>query len=93
MAKQNSYQRTNGLILGGHEAMAKIYKPRVVLVRDVMALSYHVLAQTFGMVGKAQLDGIRHALIEDITHWPGPMASWRESAARLRGEAEHGNLM
>lgn len=91
---QNRYQsQVGGILASSHHAMAGVTKPKVLLVRQVMHLSYATLAQTFNMVGKAQLDGIRHAMIEDISRWPGPMCSWRESASRLIGESSHGNLI
>ncbi len=89
---QNVYKSQSGVLMASHQALKTLYVPKVLLCRQVMGLSYAVLAKTFNMVGKAQLEGIRHAMIEDIDQWQGPMCSWRESAARLLGESRHGNL-
>lgn len=85
---QNSYRNLGaGQVLGDHKAMraiANTFDNRVMVCRQVLRLSYLTLHEAFqGMKGKAQLDGMRHAMIEDIAAWPGPVTSWRESAARI----------
>lgn len=90
--KQNTYRDLGGATLGGHEAMEKLYRPKVVLVRDVMRLSAATIAATFNVVGKHYIEGLRFAMIEEIDKWPGPMCSWKESANRILGVVEHTDL-
>ncbi len=84
--KQNSYKSLGeGLVLGGHQAMAQVYRPKVVLCRTILALSAANIAQFFGVVGKPYIEGIRAAMIEELDGSDIPFSSWREIAERVKG--------
>lgn len=82
----------NGVILGCDDAIKGLAKSKVELYRQICALSASVISETFGVVGKPYIDGLRFAMIEDVQAWRGPQCSWRESAARVAGAAHHGML-
>lgn len=90
--KTNNYGNAGSLIVADHAGMASYTRAKVVVCRQILRLSYGVLAETFGLVGKAQLDAVRFAMIEDLGQFPGPVYSWRECAHRVMGAAEHGVL-
>lgn len=97
MVKQNAYRNMGGgHVMADHKAMksiAKSFDNRVMVCRQVMALSYLTLHEALGGIkGKVALDGLRHAMIEDIASWPGPVTSWRESAARILAASKAGTL-
>lgn len=90
--KQNRYRSAADCVLGDHRAMEKLYKPKVVLVNQVLKLSAHVLAETFGCVGKHYIEAVRDELVYEIAASTVPLCSWREAAARLKGRDEAGTL-
>lgn len=85
-----------GVVVGDAAAMPKLaplFDNRVLVCRQILRLSYRVLSEAFdGIKGRAQLEGCRAAMIEDIASWPGPVTSWRESVARLKGLSDNENL-
>lgn len=94
MAKMNRYLTTaNNLVVAGHQGMSAVYMPRVKVCQQILYLSSHAISEAFdGVVGEAQIEGIRHAMIEDLSEDTRPVSSWREVAARLNGRSEHESL-
>lgn len=85
-AKQNSYQSLgDGLVIGSHQAMTKLYRPKVILCRTILGLSSARIAEFFGVVGKPYIEGLRSAMIEELNGSDIPFCSWREIAERVKG--------
>jgi predicted trehalose synthase len=83
--KQNSYRTVSAGVLGGHEAMRAVYLPKVRIADSILRLSAASIAQAFGVVGKAYIEGCRHAMILELNGCQVPLSSWREVADRVKG--------
>lgn len=82
--KVNAYRRSGELLFCGHEAMEKLYQPKVVICKQIIGLSAGTIARAFNVVGKAYIEGIRQAMIEELEGMSTPACSWRDVATRLK---------
>lgn len=84
---QNSYRTLpfGRGVVAGHEAMQAAYLPKVKIVNQILHLSAGTIADVFGVVGKAYIDGIRHAMVLELDACPVPLTGWREVADRVKG--------
>ena len=86
--KANRYKTIDGFVIGSHDGMAAIYRPKVIIARQILALSAATIAEAFGVIGRQYIDGVREAMLDELDGCQTPLCSWREVAARLNGRAD-----
>lgn len=87
--KENRYRYLgNGQIVGDGQGMAKLFKPKVLICRQILGLSAQHIAAAFGCVGQVYIDAMRSEMLRELEACTVPLTGWREIADRVKGRAE-----
>lgn len=84
-AKLNRYKKLNENVLADSVGMKDIYKPKVLLVRQILGLSAQHIAEAFNVVGQAYIDALRSEMIRELDACAVPLSSWRDVVTRVKG--------
>lgn len=84
-SKQNAYASLAcDLVAGTNAGMGQYLKSKARLCSDIQRLSYHVIAEAFGIRGKHNLEGARHSMMLYLDQSTQQFSSWREIADQVK---------